>query len=678
MPPSDPAGSGYYSMVPDKTGTYSVQANFPEQWRNRTATTTWGFTPAGGGCYPDLAYFLMEECDSPIVTFTVTDQQLQWIPEVSLPAEYWTRPISAYNREWYKIAGNWITGNRDLQYITAPDSPHVLWTEPYFYGGIAGGAFEANDYYEGTAYEGKFRGATIMQGVLFYFENLGSTSTIGKVVARDLRTGNLLYELNNTSISRSWIYSYESRNQHGLHPYLWLSGNRIIDPFSGTELFNYINVPGGTTAVGPNGEILIYVFGGPEAGGMFDPAVNRTWLACWNSTAMLTMTGIRATELATYRATGKLIGTNYDQWRPIGKTHNGSDPEAYSWNVTLPPGFQTGYNTYALSDRIIGGTGFPMFRFEAQHGNFRVWCISIEKGSEGEVLWDIRPEPPAANVTLMWSGMSVDDGVLVLRAKEPRQYIAYDIDTGKQLWVSEPQPEWMMFSTGCTIYNGKLYAGGYGGEVFAYDVKNGTLLWKAEADAEGLESAYGRAPLGIQVVDSKVYAISQEHSMTHPYYRTWKTYCFDAETGDRLWTLTGGWSFLAFADGNMVGLNYFDGQIYCVGKGPSATTVTASPKVSMQGSSVLVEGTVIDISAGTKSDRIAPRFPNGVPAIADENMTAWMEYVYMQMPKPADATGVEVVLSVLDPNNNYYEVGRTTSDASGFYSCAFSPAVPGN
>jgi hypothetical protein len=32
---------------------------------------------------------------------------------------------------------------------------------------------------------------------------------------------------------------------------------------------------------------------------------------------------------------------------------------------------------------------------------------------------------------------------------------------------------------------------------------------------------------------------------------------------------------------------------------------------------------------------------------------------------------------VLDPNNNYYEVGRTTTDASGMFSCAFTPEVPG-
>jgi hypothetical protein len=54
-----------------------------------------------------------------------------------------------------------------------------------------------------------------------------------------------------------------------------------------------------------------------------------------------------------------------------------------------------------------------------------------------------------------------------------------------------------------------------------------------------------------------------------------------------------------------------------------------------------------------------------------------MEYVYMQKPKPTNVTGVEVVISVLDPNNNYYEVARTTSDASGYFGCTFEPLVPG-
>jgi hypothetical protein len=58
-------------------------------------------------------------------------------------------------------------------------------------------------------------------------------------------------------------------------------------------------------------------------------------------------------------------------------------------------------------------------------------------------------------------------------------------------------------------------------------------------------------------------------------------------------------------------------------------------------------------------------------------MSDWMEYVYQQRPRPNDALGVEVIITVLDPNNNCYEVARTTSDSSGSFGCTFEPEVPG-
>jgi hypothetical protein len=83
------------------------------------------------------------------------------------------------------------------------------------------------------------------------------------------------------------------------------------------------------------------------------------------------------------------------------------------------------------------------------------------------------------------------------------------------------------------------------------------------------------------------------------------------------------------------------------------------------------------VSPGTNSAGLEMRFPNGVPAVADDSMSDWMLYVYKQFERPADAVGVEVVVSVLDPNNNCYEVGRTTSDADGFFKLMFTPEVPG-
>ena len=49
----------------------------------------------------------------------------------------------------------------------------------------------------------------------------------------------------------------------------------------------------------------------------------------------------------------------------------------------------------------------------------------------------------------------------------------------------------------------------------------------------------------------------------------------------------------------------------------------------------------------------------------------------MQQPMPMDATGVEVILETLDPNGNYYEIGRVTSDASGMYKMLWEPPVEG-
>jgi hypothetical protein len=58
-------------------------------------------------------------------------------------------------------------------------------------------------------------------------------------------------------------------------------------------------------------------------------------------------------------------------------------------------------------------------------------------------------------------------------------------------------------------------------------------------------------------------------------------------------------------------------------------------------------------------------------------MGDWMKYVYQQNSRPTDATGVEVTLNVIDANNNFREIGKTTTDADGFYSFSWIPDIPG-
>ena len=150
-------------------------------------------------------------------------------------------------------------------------------------------------------------------------------------------------------------------------------------------------------------------------------------------------------------------------------------------------------------------------------------------------------------------------------------------------------------------------------------------------------------------------------------------------TGELVWSNLGFSNRMpsAHADGIMVRWNAYDKQIYTFGKGPTDTTVSASPKITTKGTSIAIEGFVTDESAGTKNaDRIA-RFPDGVPVVSDDSMTPWMEYVYQQQPKPNNTTGVPVTLSVLDANGNYREIGKTTSDMNGFYSYNWTPDIEG-
>jgi hypothetical protein len=86
----------------------------------------------------------------------------------------------------------------------------------------------------------------------------------------------------------------------------------------------------------------------------------------------------------------------------------------------------------------------------------------------------------------------------------------------------------------------------------------------------------------------------------------------------------------------------------------------------------------MDVSAGTKQNQQAADFPNGVPVASDASMTAWMGYVYQQQPMPTNFTGVPVTIDVIDSNGNYRNIGTATTTASGTYSFAWAPDIPGS
>jgi len=298
-----------------------------------------------------------------------------------------------------------------------------------------------------------------------------------------------------------------------------------------------------------------------------------------------------------------------------------------------------------------------------------------------------------------WFGYNLDDPVNPITGDpEPIWGPVYDDD-----YLSDYQYYGSAGGAGQIGYvaYGRLYVDGYGGEIHCFDLEDGSLLWeystteKKDLDPELLEcetnSVWGYFPIFVAgIADDKIYVFNNEHSPNNPYYKGERMRCLNAKYDPddhkdqlEIWTLMGmagqsiGGSSSIIADGFLVYYNFYDNSIYCIGKGPTKTTVTAPDIEVPKKSSVLIQGSVIDISPGTLQDEQVKRFPHGVPAVSDDSMGPWMEYVYMQKPCPEKVTGVEVNLTAIDPNDNYYQIGTVTSEPSGVYGFDFTPPDPG-
>jgi hypothetical protein len=181
------------------------------------------------------------------------------------------------------------------------------------------------------------------------------------------------------------------------------------------------------------------------------------------------------------------------------------------------------------------------------------------------------------------------------------------------------------------------------------------------------------------ICDGKLYVGTHEHSADTPLYKAERLHCLNVTTGETIWDLSG-WAYpmtFATADGVLIYWNNYDAQIYAIGKGPSATTVSAPDLAAQLGQSVTIKGSVLDISAGTKQNEQAARFPNGVAVVSEDSQTQWMAYVYMQKGKPTNTSGVPVSIDVIDANGNYRNIGMATSDASGTFSYQWTPDIEG-
>jgi hypothetical protein len=622
----------------------------------------------------------------------------------------------------------------------APESAHVLWTTPMWSGGIMDARFGDSMNYETIHYEGLSFSPIILDGRIYY--NVQSLPREGWYCL-NLYTGETEYFQNTTgpisgvgggfeltgaiqegALSFGQILNYQSPNQMGGYPYLWSTPSsnsfggatsqtdwRMYDAYSGNYICSIANITSplivdgqpvmtmgmmGPTPVmvgatgfqvyGSDGSICYYNI--VNAGTAAEP---QYLLQVWNSTKAISY---KADQDALESANNA-----YWMWRPfLNYTFDGSQ----GFTLNVPTVDLTGagsLQTVREGKYVIGGTAGMNNGTFVQEG--QMWAISLTPGEEGKLLWNVTFTPPVSSVpssaTGMFgggvmslaggglfggaSGVDPEDGVFLFQQTMTRQWWGYSLETGEELWHSEPEDQWSYYGMSFDIYNGMLLSSGggmAGSELRAYNITTGEVLWTYVPHQVGFESPYGLYPISIScIADGKIYLYSREHHQIGNLWRGTTLRCINATDGAELWQLASWGSGYVLSNGYLVGWNAYDNQIYCVGIGPSATTVNVQNDVVNKGATAFIKGTVTDQSPGAVKAATTFGYLNGVPAVSDADQQGWMEYLYEQQALPADAKGVKVHLTAIDPNGNTQDIGYATTDLGGSFGFPWVPPVEG-
>ena len=646
-------GTGWFTYKVDQVGQWQAKMDFPGQYfpagtylngvLNGTGPV-YGFMATGGTKYEGQYY---EPASTNWYNFTVQqDQVMSWYSP--LPTGYWTRPISLNNREWNVLAGNYPWGEQYIggsmsgrpnylgPYLTSSNTAHVMWRrQDSFPSGIIGaeaGVFgnKASSTTPSVIFEGR---AYATQTVQWY-----NGSFISCAVSYDIRTGQYYYQIPTAApyygITPTFIdYTLGTSTEvlgggdtNTVTAALWtLSGSgssaRLIriNPNTGAIMSNYTAYPGSSTY--HNGYFIAF----QDLGSSFAP--ERYRIINW------TLAGTNATYYNVVSNISSVFGSLYQ--------------------VDWTSGLCVSQGRFVFGN-VDGGrlTGYSLLT--------------------GRMLYNNTLTETPFN-----AGTAVADQGKYFCVMENGFIEAFDLTNGNLIWKSPktdyPWGEFWGYSQASAY--GLFLAFGYDG-VYAFDWNTGEIVWHFQAQAPAFETPYTMingtseysftgSPL---IADGKLYIDNNEHTPSAPYTRGWSAWCINMTNGAMIYKLDEPMVAGAMADGYTTYNDGYAGYMYVVGKGPSQTTVQAPQVAIIDGQKAVITGTVTDLTPAQK----------GTPAISDASMGAWMSYMYLQSPMPADVTGVPVSIDAIDPNGNAQHIGTVISDASGAFGCTWTPTLAGD
>ncbi len=670
--------TAWMEFAPDKVGNWTLKFDF-----------LGAYFPAGNYTIYQGAFFY--DPNNPVVNFPtsvyykpssyeakliVQQEQVPGWPISPLPTDYWTRPVSPENREWWQVLGNYpstgFVGGGELwpndtniysgcntysyaytPYAQAPNSAHIVWKRVGAFGGLYGPGFGQDSMtsgggtpsiiYQGRCYQSLTKVAQVNVNGIYYDQ----PTTVWQCY--DLRTGEVYWE------------------QTGVPAAQWI----IYEP-------GWAEVPGGDPSFGRNAYLATIQNLGGTAGGRLikynpytgavaqnisiAPFTSGTYWGCSDNAYFYSVQNIGNITNPNYRL---INWTAHGDAGPSGSTINLSlrvvTNTSWPWASLGTVDYEAGYavSTLGITNPATGqGTASV---------SMDTWIMGARL-SDGQLLYN-------KSTGVGWGtfpASCADHGKFAARFNDGHWH-CFDMATGSQVWTSEDTTfPWGTFGCyGSQSYGGMLISNQYDG-VAAFDWNTGKLSWfyqyKVQYPYENpYEDNYPWFTGVGQIADGKLYTYNTEHTTTQPVTRDWRMHCINITTGEPIWSIDGSMSPGALADGYLTASNTYDGYMYIFGKGKSATTVTAPDKAINLGESLVIKGTVLDQS---------PAAP-GTPCVSDESMSDWMAYLHLQRPMPNNATGVPVTLDVLDANGNYRTIDTLTTDASGTFSYMWQPDIPG-
>jgi hypothetical protein len=643
-------GAIFFFYKPNMAGNWSVSFTMPAQ--NLTATP---------------GTVIMQGCTSNTVTFTVQTEPvlaglLNGYPWSPLPNDnvYWSSPINSNNREWSQISGDWLGAsvNNPTQllwqpYGSGPNTGHIVWKQPIRMGGLMGGDYGSLSY----GSQGSAISSVIIAGKLYV-----NIEAADKFKCIDLATGEVLYTTDGTisygfhipktayaqtDDSPTGNVVLESSYGSNLQAVLFGGSLNCYDPFTGKLLQSISNVSSAK-----------YVDGSPIAFGVKGTAPNFT-LFRWNLTA-----------LSPFRS--------FSNAKPLGSSTNWQT--GIEWNVALPQSIidplphlpQFGFSTNPFAKLLLGVSSDASTLVVKAAPN-QYWGYS---STDGTLLWNTTINyPTTANQQIC---LYPKNSFVILDATDST-FKCYSMKTGALEWTSDSFSDstwattWNAYSS-ATNDNNNFYAMMPDGTMRAYSLTDGHEVWRSQA-FPSTEYPNNAVPYvnNMVMAGGKIYACAG-YSMSYkinPVSRFGMIVCIDTATGENLWTLNGGLRPSSAANGYVIATGDYDGNVYALGKGKTETTVEIKNNVIAQGGSILIQGNVLDQSPAQA----------GTPAVADESMSEYMDYLHMQnatlLNTPPTPNGVTIRLAAVDPNGNVIDIGTVISNGDGMFKKTWSPSIEG-